>query len=85
MPSRAPWCHHYLEWFLQIVAIKLIHHIEKCAGTPEFARPAKPYKCHHEPCGAIEYAFKMVLMNCCYQIDPSYRKVCWYPHALKNY
>ena len=24
----------HLKWFLRIVAIKLIHHIEKCAGTP---------------------------------------------------
>ena len=24
----------HFKWFLRIVAIKLIHHIEKCAGTP---------------------------------------------------
>ena len=63
-------------------AIKLLHHIENCARTPAFARPAKPYKYHREPRGAIEYAFKMVLTNCCQNIDPSYRKLCSYPHVL---
>ena len=27
----------------------------------------------------------MVPTNCCYQTDPSYRKVCRYPHTLKNH
>ena len=48
-----------------------------------FVRLMKPYKCYHKPRGAIEYAFKIVLTKCCYQIDPSYRRVCWYSHAIK--
>ena len=29
----------------------------KNAGTPTFARPVKPYKCHRDACGAIEHVF----------------------------
>ena len=54
-----------------------------------FVRLLKPYKCHCEPCGANEYAFKRfyriiakilihhqksVPSTPCYQIAPSYRK-----------
>ena len=50
---------------------------------PPFVRPVKPFKCPCESRGAIIMLFAMVLTNCCYQIDPSHRKVCWYPHAIK--
>ena len=32
--------------------------VEKCAGIPAFAWPAKPYKYHRDVYDATEYAFK---------------------------
>ena len=64
---------------LGAVAMKL-----PCKCTVKGAKVRIQPNNRREPHGAIEYAFKMVLTNSCYQIASSYRKVRWYPHTLKT-
>ena len=52
-----------------MVAKILIHHIENSAGIPTLSN-----------CSII---WKNVLVPPCYQIAPSYRKLCSYPHDIK--
>ena len=66
------------KWFLQIVAVKLIHHIEKCAST-----------CLREAGEAIIMLFRMVLLQCFYVLEPlcwclHKGKMCWYPTFARS-
>ena len=93
----------HLKWFLRIVAIKLINHIEKCAGTimrkvcwyhyvVKVCRYPHAIKLlHHiEKCASTIKRKSVLVPLCgqsvpvpkCYQIAPSYRKMCSYPHVL---
>ena len=58
-------------------AIKLLHHIKNVL-VPLYSQG---WRSHINAVARI--CFQKVLIDCCQNIDPSYRKLCRYPHAIK--